>query len=1384
MITLPHKMQTTRRQRVGHPRSVQLLAVLIAVALGLLGLPLIALPASAAAATPTFEQVRAKEITTGTFNSLAFNSANTAGNLIVVYLAWSNTGSVSISDTRGNAYTSAGSLTTWGASSNRSSQVFYAKNVAGGANTVRATFDTAITSWADMYIHEYSGIDKADPLDVSAVDKGTAAAMNSGSATTTNANDLIFGAGASANTVNQAGTGFTSRSTKFGNRTEDKNVTSTGSYKATANQNGNAWVMHMVAFKADPGTPDTTPPSTPTNLTATATSSSQINLTWDASTDDIGVTGYKVFRNGTRIATATETSYNDTGLTASTTYDYTVSATDAAGNDSPKSAVRSATTLDPPADTTAPTLSLTAPANGATVSGTINVTADASDNVGVVGVQFLLDGDNLGAEDTTAPYSVSWNTSTATNGAHVLTARARDAADNTATSAARNVTVAAPDTSGPTVAITAPTNNAEVVDIVNVTADASDNVGVAGVQFLVDGVNNGVEDTTAPYVLAWDSRGVSNGAHTLTARARDAAGNSTLSAAVTVNVVNTNQFQNEVLATGFNLPTSIEFMPDGRMLVAELNGVIKVMSPPYTQVSPTPFLQIANIANTGVQQGIFDIALDPNFTSNHYYYVFFTANSPNRDRLSRFTANASLTGTVAGSELMLYEDPQTASDEHHGGAVFFDNAGKLFFTTGDHFQGTPSQQLTSPRGKLHRINSDGNVPTDNPFYDGTGPNVDSIWALGLRNPFRASYDAVTDRIYIGDVGGNDPATAKEEINLGARGANYGWPNNEGNCSAPCTSPIYFYPHNGRDASVTAGFVYRGSQYPSNFQGSFFYGDYGQNWIKRLTFDGSGNVTGSLNFEPPNGAPDGPYGDIVYLTQGPDGAIYYVDLGYSDDSGQFGVSKIRRIRYVQSNQAPIAIASGSPTTGSPPLDVTFSSQGSTDPEGQPLTYLWTFGDNTTSTQANPVHTYAQAGMYTARLTVSDGVNGTVSTAVNITVGSAPTATILSPTDGKIFVADDVISYSGEGTDPDDGALPASAFSWNIDFLHEGHVHPGTPIIGVKSGTFTIPTSGHDFEGNTRYRISLTVTDSDGLKSTRSVTIYPKKVDITFNTVPAVLTLYFDGIAKTTPFTADTLVGFRHNVEARNQTGGGSSYTFSSWSDGGAQQHDVVVPDVDRTYTATYTVSSAPVPITFKQLNYSTPQTNQSTVNTAYTGAQTAGNTNIIAIGWNSASGTISSVTDTAGNVYSIAAPLTRGGGNLSQAIYYAKNIAAAPAGNTVKVVFSGAMVYVDVRITEYAGLDPTNPVDVTSSSSGSNASATSGSVTTTAANALLFGAGMTWGYYGNATNGFTTRVLTEPNFDIVADRIVNSVGGYAVTAPVTGGGTWLMQLVAFKGAGGS
>ena len=187
-------------------------------------------------------------------------------------------------------------------------------------------------------------------------------------------------------------------------------------------------------------------------------------------------------------------------------------------------------------DTTPPTVTITAPSAG-TVSGTINVNANASDNLGVAGVQFLLDGNNLGAEDVSSPYSVSWNTTTATAGNHTLTARARDAAGNTTTSSAVIVNVNNSDVTAPTVNITAPAAG-NVSGTLNVTANASDNVSVVGVQFLLDGNNLGTEDLSSPYSVSWNTTTVSNGNHTLTARARDAAGNTTTSAAVIVNVNN------------------------------------------------------------------------------------------------------------------------------------------------------------------------------------------------------------------------------------------------------------------------------------------------------------------------------------------------------------------------------------------------------------------------------------------------------------------------------------------------------------------------------------------------------------------------------------------------------------------------------------------------------------------------------------------------------------------------------------------------------------------------------------------------------------------------------------------------------------------------------
>jgi hypothetical protein len=216
---------------------------------------------------------------------------------------------------------------------------------------------------------------------------------------------------------------------------------------------------------------------------------------------------------------------------------------------------------------------------------------------------------------------------------------------------------------------------------------------------------------------------------------------------------------------------------------------------------------------------------------------------------------------------------------------------------------------------------------------------------------------------------------------------------------------------------------------------------------------------------------------------------------------------------------------------------------------------------------------------------------------------------------------------------------------------------------------------------------------------------------------------------------------------------------------------VVPAAPQTYTATYSVSSTPVPIAFVQVKAFTPQAPQSTVATAFNTAQSAGNLNVAVIGWNEAAGNITSVTDSAGNTYQVAVPTFRGSG-LSQAVYYAKDIVGA-ASNTITVRFDKAVAYADVRILEYRGLDQTSPFDVGRSAAGTAATANSGAATTTFANELVFGGGITTGGFSAAGTGFTARIITSPDGDIAEDRIVTTTGSYSSTARVSG--AWIMQM---------
>ena len=207
------------------------------------------------------------------------------------------------------------------------------------------------------------------------------------------------------------------------------------------------------------------------------------------------------------------------------------------------------------------------------------------------------------------------------------------------------------------------------------------------------------------------------------------------------------------------------------------------------------------------------------------------------------------------------------------------------------------------------------------------------------------------------------------------------------------------------------------------------------------------------------------------------------------------------------------------------------------------------------------------------------------------------------------------------------------------------------------------------------------------------------------------------------------------------------------------------------------------ISFVQQNYAVPQSPQATVSVVFSSSQTAGNLNVVVVGWSDSVAVVGSVTDSKGNVYIRAVgPTVRPG--LSQSIYYAANIAGAAANtNTVTVQFSAPALYADIRILEYSGLATVSPVDVTAAATGTNATSSSGAATTTNANDLIFGANTVQTGTKSQGSGFTNRVITSPDGDIAEDRIVTTAGSYSAAAPLVVAGDWVMQMVAFKASGG-
>jgi hypothetical protein len=388
------------------------------------------------------------------------------------------------------------------------------------------------------------------------------------------------------------------------------------------------------------------------------------------------------------------------------------------------------------------------------------------------------------------------------------------------------------------------------------------------------------------------------------------------------------------------------------------------------------------------------------------------------------------------------------------------------------------------------------------------------------------------------------------------------------------APFFAYAHSESvgsgcptGGSAISGLAfYTNGLYPQAYNGALFFADYSRDciWVmyaRQGQPDPSTRATFVAAAENP-----------IQLLTGPNGDLFYVD---------FHGGSLRRIQYTQANQPPTAVAKASPTSGAAPLTVQFDGSASTDPDANDtMTYAWDLdGDGAydDSTAIQPTFTYTAVGNYTIGLKVSDKHGASDTDSIVVSAGNTPpAATINSPLSTTTWEVGSTITFSGQASDTQDGALPAARLSWSLTLHHcaaDGscHAHPLQQFAGVASGSFTAP----DHEYPSYLELRLTATDAGGLQDSKTVRLDPKVVSLSLESSHSGLDLGLNGTRAIAPFSRSVIVGSTNSLSAPSpQTLNGVTYSFASWSNNGAQSHNIMAGSTASTYRATYTADSTP------------------------------------------------------------------------------------------------------------------------------------------------------------------------------------------------------------------
>jgi glucose/arabinose dehydrogenase len=332
--------------------------------------------------------------------------------------------------------------------------------------------------------------------------------------------------------------------------------------------------------------------------------------------------------------------------------------------------------------------------------------------------------------------------------------------------------------------------------------------------------------------------------------------------------------RDESWVTGLSSATAFAQAGDGRWFIAQQGGALRVVK--NGALLGPAFVTFSDVDSAG-ERGLIGVALDPAFASNGFVYLYHTVTAGGvHNRVSRFTASGDV--AAANSEAVLVDLPGLSSaTNHNGGAMHFGLDGKLYVAVGENATPSKAQDLADPFGKLLRFNADGTIPTDNPFCARQGDLACAVWAYGLRNPFTFAVQPGSGRIHINDVGQG----TWEEINLGVRGANYGWPNSEGpdGVTGNITGPLFTYKHSAAAPAGSGpggfftGFAIAGGDFypasgafPAGYRDQYYFADYVSQYVGRFDYTNTAAGPAAYAFATLSGSP-------VDLRVGADGAVY-------------------------------------------------------------------------------------------------------------------------------------------------------------------------------------------------------------------------------------------------------------------------------------------------------------------------------------------------------------------------------------------------------------------------------------------------------------------------------------------------------------------------------